>query len=66
MTEIHRINRFSVVAHSIDPLRGIIEIDTPDKTMRFELSEDVALSLCTTLERFLTQAPQRVRSIRRD
>ncbi|MBA2402618.1 MAG: hypothetical protein H0V72_28775 [Bradyrhizobium sp.] len=62
MTEIHRIARLSVVAHSIDPLRGIVEIDTPNTNMRFELNEDVAHTLCTDLERFLTQVPQRERS----
>lgn len=62
MTEIHKIARLSVVARPIDPLRGIVEIYTPNTTMRFELNEDMAHSLCTDLERFLTQVPQRVRS----
>ncbi|CAN7274642.1 hypothetical protein LJR220_001279 [Bradyrhizobium sp. LjRoot220] len=59
MTEVHKIARLSVVASSIDPLCGIVEIDTPNTTVRFELNEDMAHSFCTDLERFLTQAPRR-------
>ena len=61
MTDVHKIARFSISAHSTNPPRGIVEIDTANSTIRFELNEDVAHSLCTDLERFLTQVPQRVR-----
>ena len=62
MTDVHKIARLSISTYSIDPPRGIVEIDTAKSTMRFELDEDIAHSLCTDLERFLTQAPQRKRS----
>jgi hypothetical protein len=38
---------------------GTIAIDTPDCTIKFELNEDIALSICTWLEHFLTQEQQR-------
>jgi hypothetical protein len=44
---------------STTPLRGTIAIDTPDCTIKFELNEDIALSICTWLEHFLTQEQQR-------
>ena len=59
MTDVHKISRLSVSTHSTNPPRGIMEIDTPNSTIRFELNEDVAHNLCTDLERFLTQVPQR-------
>lgn len=61
MTDVHKIARFSISTHSTSPPRGIVEIDTANSTIRFELNEDTAHSLCTDLERFLTQVPQRVR-----
>ena len=62
MTDVHKIARFSISTHSIDPPRGIVEIDTTNSTIRFELNEDVAHRLCSDLERFLTQVPQRMRN----
>jgi hypothetical protein len=41
-----------------NPLRGIVEIITPDLTIKFELTEVMAHSMCVVLERFLTQAGQ--------
>jgi len=58
MTNVHKISRLSISTHSIDPLRGIVEIDTASSTIRFELDADLAHSLCTDLERFLTQPAQ--------
>ena len=62
MTDVHKITRLSISTHSTNPPRGIVEIDTANSTMKFELDEDTAHSLCTDLERFLTQVPQRSRS----
>ena len=62
MTDVHKIAKFSISAHSTNPLCGMVEIDTANSTIRFELNEDVAHSLCTDLERFLTQVPQRMRN----
>ena len=60
MTDVHRITRLSISTQSANPLRGVVEIETSDTTMRFELNEDLAHSLCMDLERFLTQVPPRV------
>jgi len=62
MTDVHKIASFSISAYSADPPRGIVEIDTENATLSFELNEETAHSLCTDLERFLTQAPQRLRN----
>ena len=59
MDDAHKITDVSVSTISTTPLRGTIAIDTPDSTIKFELNEDVAHSICTCLEHFLTQAQQR-------
>jgi hypothetical protein len=59
MDDAHKITDVSVSTISTTPLRGTIEIDTPDSTIKFELNEDIALSICTRLEHFLTQEQQR-------
>ena len=65
MTDVHKIARFSISTGSIDPPRGIFEINTASSTMKFELDQDLAHSLCTSFERFLTQPSQRKRSRQR-
>jgi hypothetical protein len=55
MHDPRKITNFSISTVSTEPLRGIVEIDTFDSTVKFELSEDTALKLCTDLEHFLTQ-----------
>jgi hypothetical protein len=55
MDDAHKITDVSVSTVSTTPLRGTIEIDTPDSTIKFELNEDIAHSICSRLEHFLTQ-----------
>jgi hypothetical protein len=62
MDDAHKITDVSVSTISTTPLRGTITIDTPDATIKFELNEDIAHSICTQLEHFLTQEQQRKRS----
>jgi hypothetical protein len=59
MDDAHKITEVSVWALSTTPLRGTITIDTSDSTIKFELNEDIAHSICTRLEHFLTQEQQR-------
>jgi hypothetical protein len=59
MDDAHKITEVSVSTISTYPLRGTIAIDTPDATIKFELNEDIAHSMCTWLEHFLTQEQQR-------
>jgi hypothetical protein len=59
MSSVHKIAAFSVTTNCAEPLRGIVEIDMAGTTLRFELDEDLAHSLCSDLDHFLTQAQQR-------
>ena len=59
MDYAHKITDVSVSTLSTTSLRGTIAIDTPNSTIKFELNEDVAHSICTWLEHFLTQEQQR-------
>jgi hypothetical protein len=56
---VHKIAAFSVTTNCAEPLRGIVEIDMAGKTLRFQLDEDLAHSLCSDLDHFLTLAQQR-------
>jgi hypothetical protein len=49
------VTEFLVSTKSTEPLRGFFEIGTSDSVMTFELTEDIAHSICTSLEHFLTQ-----------
>lgn len=55
MRDVHKIIDVSVTTTSNRPLCGIVGIETADSTVEFELTEEIALSICTGLERFLTQ-----------
>ena len=55
MRGLRKITNFSISTVSTEPLRGIVEIDTFDSAVKFELSEDTALIICADLEHFLTQ-----------
>lgn len=59
MRDLQQIADVSVSVNSIEPLRGILEVITTASTMRFELTEEIAHSICTNLERFLTQPRRR-------
>ena len=53
---VRKIAAFSVTTNCAEPLRGIVEIDVAGTTLRFELNEDLAHSLCGDLDHFLAQA----------
>jgi len=57
MRDVHKIIDVSVTTSSTRPLRAIVEIEAVDSTRKFELTEAIALRICTDLERFLTQEP---------
>ena len=59
MRDTNKIIDVSVTTTTTRPLCGIVEIETTGSTMKFELTEEIALSICTDLERFLTQEPHR-------
>lgn len=55
MHDTHKITDVLVSTISTTPRRGVVEIHTAESTFKFELNEDLAHSICTGLERFLTQ-----------
>ena len=55
MHDIRNLTRFSVSTNSTSPLRGVVEIDAAGCSMKFELNEEIAHTICTDLDRFLTQ-----------
>jgi len=55
MDEARKITDVSVSTTSTNPLRAIVEIESADSTITFELTEDIAHRICTGLDRFLTQ-----------
>lgn len=57
MRDVHKIIDVSVTTRSTRPLCAIVEVEAVGSTMKFELTEEIALRMCTDLERFLTQEP---------
>ena len=62
MRDVHKIIDVSVTTTSTRPLCAIVEVETVGSTMKFELTEEIALRICTDLERFLTQEPHQGRT----
>jgi hypothetical protein len=66
MLDAEKITDVFVSTISTTPLRGIVEVKTARSTFKFEMDEDIAHSICTGLERFLTQQqPQAADQARR-
>jgi hypothetical protein len=55
MSDLHKINAMMITAKSTEASIGIIQLDTSDAVMKFEITEDLAHLICTKLERFLTR-----------
>lgn len=55
MSDPHKISEIFVLTRSTKPLSGIVQINTADEKIRFEITEDLAHQICTELERFLTR-----------
>lgn len=53
MGELHKINAITITA--TEPSTGIVQLDTGDAVMKFEITEDLAHLICRKLERFLTR-----------
>lgn len=45
----------TILTGSAEPLTGIVQVNTPDEEIKFEITEEMAHKLCTDLERFLTR-----------
>jgi hypothetical protein len=55
MSDVHKIAEIAVTTESKEPLTGILQLDTGNTVMKFEITEDQAHMICTDLERFLTR-----------
>jgi len=55
MKDLHKIIEVSILTRSTEPLTGIVQVNTDDADMKFEITEDLAHRICTELERFLTR-----------
>jgi hypothetical protein len=55
MRDVHKIIEVSILTRSTEPLAGIVQVNTADADMKFEITEDLAHRICTELERFLTR-----------
>jgi hypothetical protein len=55
MRDVHKIIEVSILTRSTEPLTGVVQVNTADADMKFEISEDLAHRICTELERFLTR-----------
>ncbi|MFZ2159274.1 MAG: hypothetical protein WAV72_24570 [Bradyrhizobium sp.] len=55
MSDPHKIAEILVLTKSTEPLSGIMQVNTADEEIRFEITEDLAHQICTELERFLTR-----------
>jgi len=55
MRDVHKIIEVSILTRSTEPLTGIVQVNTADADMKFEITEDLAHQICTDLERFLTR-----------
>lgn len=61
MRDVQEIIDVSVMTTSTRPLCAIVEVEAVGSTMKWELTEEIALRMCTDLERFLTQEPHQGR-----
>jgi hypothetical protein len=55
MNDAPKLTDISVYTKSSEPRTGIALLRTVDADIRFEITEDLALRICTELERFLTR-----------
>jgi hypothetical protein len=55
MNDAHRITEVSISTKSTEPLTGIVQVNTADAEVKFEITEDLAHKICTDIERFLTR-----------
>jgi hypothetical protein len=55
MRDVRNITEVFILTKSTEPLIGIVQVNTADAEMKFEITEDLAHKICTDLERFLTR-----------
>jgi hypothetical protein len=55
MGDVHKVIEVSILAKSAEPSTAIVQVNTTETQMRFEIAEDLAHKICADLERFLTR-----------
>ena len=55
MSDVHKATEVTISTKSTDPLTGIVQVNTVDTEIKFEITEDLAHKICSDLERFLTR-----------
>ena len=55
MNDVRRIIEIKVSTVSKEPRIGVVQVNTPEAEIKFEITEDLAHQICTDLERFLTR-----------
>jgi hypothetical protein len=55
MIDAQVITEVLVATKSTEPLTGIVQVNTAEAEIKFEITEDLAHRICTELERFLTR-----------
>jgi hypothetical protein len=55
MSDVHKVTEVTISTRSTEPLTGIVQVNTADTEIKFEITEDLAHQLCSDLERFLTR-----------
>jgi hypothetical protein len=55
MRDVRKITEVFILTKSTEPLTGIVQVNTADAEMKFEITEELAHRICTDLERFLTR-----------
>ena len=55
MRDVHKVTEVTILTRSTEPLTGVVQVNTPNGEMKFEITADLAHKICTDLERFLTR-----------
>ena len=55
MDDAHKITGVTIRTKSNEPLVGVVQVNTADAEIKFEITEELAHQICTDLERFLTR-----------
>jgi len=55
MGDVHKVIEISILPKSAEPSAAIVQVNTTETQMRFEIAEDLAHKICADLERFLTR-----------
>lgn len=55
MSDKQKLAEVIILTKSTEPLIGIFQVNTADAEIKFQITEDLAHSICTDLEHFLTR-----------